>query len=121
MQKSTFGSAVALLALVAGGPALADVIDGNWCSTDGRHLQIDGTTIITPGGHQITGDYGRHTFSYSVPSSEPSPGATVFMRLMNETTVDVWVGAASTDPATAEIWKRCTPVASLPRPQPIFG
>ena len=46
-------------------------------------------------------------------ASEPSAGTTVYMRLLNETTVDLWKGTASGDPATAEVWKRCTPVANL--------
>ena len=119
MRRSVLGLAAFLA--IAAGPALADVIDGDWCSQDGRHLQINGTSIVTPGGHQIKGDYGRHSFIYTVPAPEPSAGATVTKRLLNETTVDVWMGTASTDPATAEVWKRCTPVAAQPDRQRLFG
>ncbi len=98
--------------LALGSAALADVIDGDWCQADGRHLQIDGPTIVTPAGNTIQGTYSRHSFSYTVPASEPAAGTTVYMRLLNETTVNLWMGTASGEP---EVWKRCTPIASGPR------
>ncbi len=107
MKTISLGLAAALW-LVAGGAALADVIDGNWCQADGRYMQIDGSTITTPAGNTIQGLYSRHSFTYTVPASEPSAGATIYMRLINETTVDLWKGATSGDP---EVWKRCEPIA----------
>ncbi len=98
----------AVLWLGLGGIAFADVIDGDWCQADGRHMQIDGPTITTPAGNTLQGIYGRHSFTYTVPASEPAAGTTVTMRLVNETTVDLWMGVQSGDP---EVWKRCTPVA----------
>jgi hypothetical protein len=112
---------VAILAMaltLSAGAAMADVIDGDWCAPDGRHLSIRGPSITTPGGSEITGDYGRHSFTYVVPTAEPQAGATVFMRLLNEETVDVWVGS---DVAAAEVWKRCTPISTLVTPRPPLG
>ena len=111
----------AMLWIGLGGTALADVIDGDWCQADGRHLSIDGPTITTPGGHTLQGNYGRHSFSYTVPDSEPSAGTTVTMRLLNETTVNLWAGSASADPAAAEVWKRCTPIARATAPGAFLG
>ena len=105
--------AAALLAF-ASGPALADVIDGDWCSSDGRHMSIRGPAIVTPAGNELAGLYSRHTFSYVVPPSEPDPGETVHMQLLNPDTVALWVGAAPTD--SKEIWKRCTPISGLAFP-----
>ncbi|HLW89672.1 MAG TPA: hypothetical protein VKS78_00030 [Roseiarcus sp.] len=86
-------------------PAHADVIDGNWCSDDGRRFSINGPAIITAEGVKTEGNYSRHAFSYTIPESEPSAGQQVFMILLNERTVRLRVGA---DPATpTEIWKRC--------------
>ncbi len=107
MKGISLGLAAAIW-LAFGGIALADVIDGDWCQADGRHMQINGPTIVTPGGNTLQGLYFRHSFSYTVPASEPSAGATVNMRLVNEQTVDLWMGATSGE---AEVWKRCTPIA----------
>ncbi len=110
MKRLLWGLA-AFSSLAIGSAAYADVIDGTWCQADGRTLSIDGPTIITPGGNTIQGDYGRHSFFYTVPASERGAGATVRMLLVNETTVDLWMDALSTDPTKAEVWRRCQPVA----------
>lgn len=89
------------LALLAT-PALADRIDGDWCSDDGaRNMHIDGPAITTPGGHAIEGDYSRHAFSYTVPAGEPGAGTRVNMRLLNEMNVEIFF------PADTETWHRC--------------
>ena len=110
MKTISLGMAAAMW-LALGGVALADVIDGDWCQADGRHLQINGPTIVTPTGNTLQGLYSRHSFSYTVPASEPSAGTTIHMRLLNETTVNLWKGTASGDSTAAEVWKRCTPIA----------
>jgi hypothetical protein len=100
----------ALAATLAAWPwteARADAIDGNWCFDDGRRLTISGPTIVTPGGRQIAGNYNRHGFSYRVPDSEPSAGATVNMVLLDEYNVRVEVGGG-----TSQIWRRCAPATS---------
>ncbi len=112
MKRLGLGFAAIALWLSTGVVALADVIDGTWCKEDGRHMSIDGPTIITPEGHQTTGVYGRHSFEYAVPAPEPAAGTTIYMRLANETTVYLWVGAQSGDP---EVWRRCEPIASSAR------
>jgi hypothetical protein len=41
-----FGLAIVAALLISGvGAARADVIDGNWCNSDGRHFSIRGATI----------------------------------------------------------------------------
>ncbi len=79
MKKRTLGLAGAMWLAARRRCAFADVIDGNWCQADGRHLEIDGSTITTPGGNTIQGDYGRHTFTYTVPAVgtvRPEPPCT---------------------------------------------
>jgi hypothetical protein len=70
-------------ALATATPAWADRIDGEWCSASSS-LKIEGPQIRTPGGNTIEGNYGRHDFSYRVPSSEPDAGAEITMRLYGE-------------------------------------
>jgi hypothetical protein len=93
-------------------PAAADAIDGNWCFTDGRRLSIHGPEIVTPGGNRLAGNYGRHDFSYTAPSSESAGGQTVFMLLVNENTMRLKVGSAPSYSDPAEVWTRCGPSIS---------
>jgi hypothetical protein len=99
----------ALLSLGATASAFADVIDGDWCAADGRHMSIRGPAIVTPGGKQIAGLYSRHSFSYVVPPPERSAGSTITMRLINPETINLWIGTVAVGPP--EIWNRCTPVS----------
>lgn len=106
---SRTSSMMALAAFLAGLTvvcARADAIDGDWCAADGRHMTIRGPAITTPRGHQLTGDYARHSFSYTVPAGEPDAGATLAMLLLNEQTVKVKT------PTAEEIWRRCSAVTS---------
>jgi hypothetical protein len=104
------GSGAALLTLASLQPALADVIDGDWCSGDGRHLSIAGSTIVTPGGSRMEGSYTRHSFAYTAPASETGGGQEVQMRLLNETTVQIHSGPS--DQGSILIWHRCSPKTS---------
>jgi hypothetical protein len=85
-------------------PAFADAIDGNWCSEKtGKTMQIQGSSIVTPGGTRMTGRYSRHAFSYTVPEGEDGAGAPVAMRLLDENDVQMQVGEAG-EPS---MWHRC--------------
>ena len=64
----TFRTLALLAALILPGAALADRIDGDWCDGEGRRIEIDGSTIRTPGGVTMKGDYGRHSFAYDAPA-----------------------------------------------------
>ncbi len=104
-----FAAVAAAVAFVfAATPVLADAIDGNWC--DGvKRLEIDGPRLVTPGGNEIQGRYGRHDFTYTVPAGEPGAGATVDMDLIGDDDMRVWPNGRSSDPekAGARMWKRC--------------
>jgi hypothetical protein len=110
MKRVLIPLAGAVAAVMFAAPAFADVIDGIWCYSDGRSLAIDGPSIITPGGNKIAGDYTRHSFFYTVPANEPNAGSPITMLLVNETTVNLWVGAAQ-QAGVAQVWRRCQPVA----------
>jgi hypothetical protein len=102
------------VSIAAAGSALADVIDGDWCAADGRHMSIRGPAIVTPGGKQLAGLYSRHSFSYVIPSPEQSAGSTIYMRLVNPETVNLWIGSTPVGPP--EVWNRCTPISTLDAP-----
>ena len=94
--------------LGAAGPALADAIDGDWCSDDRKRMSIQGPAITTPGGQRITGDYSRHAFSYVVPNGEAGAGVTVNIQLLSEYHAQSRQGS---DPAIRD-WRRCRPDVS---------
>jgi hypothetical protein len=94
----------AVLLLAAPTTALADAIDGDWCSTDGQHMTINGDDITTPGGKQIKGNYDRHAFDYVVPAGEAGTGETVNILLRSE-----YLALSRQGPADAPTkeWRRC--------------
>jgi hypothetical protein len=106
---------LASVALVASLPAVADVIDGEWCGPGGRHLSINGPLLVAPGGSRIDGSYTRHSFEYVAPPAEPDSGQTVLMRLVNEETVHLRraVDSMGAMQAAVEVWKRCVPGISM--------
>jgi hypothetical protein len=110
MKRVLISLAAAAAAIAFAAPALADVIDGTWCYKE-QSLSIDGPNIVTPGRNAITGNYGRHSFDYTTPVNEREAGAIVHMILLNENTVNRWVGAAYPEPGTVQVWLRCAPVA----------
>lgn len=94
---------IAGLAIWAPSAALADAIDGDWCSpTGGKQFSIAGANITTPVGTKTTGNYSRHAFSYTVPVGDPGAGEEVDMLLLNEEEVRL-----SVDGTAPEIWHRC--------------
>lgn len=112
-RKVTYPLAAAcslsLMALLAmSNPASADAIDGQWCSPKGKHLNIAGSSITTPGGAKIQGEYNRHSFSYVVPPKEPSAGKKIYMMLISEEEMDLRTGSPV---AKAERWKRCETIS----------
>jgi hypothetical protein len=109
VRLKTFIPALALAMLA--GPAVADVIDGNWCHSDGRRFTIRGPEIVTPGGKRMEGNYSRHWFSYTAPAPEPGAGQTIVMTLANENTVHLQHGEAASA-AAPEVWVRCSPSIS---------
>jgi len=100
-------SAVLLFALT--GTAEADAIDGQWCFTDGKSLSIDGSALMTPGGHSIQGLYDRHAFEYKAPAGEKDAGATISMALISDDVLHLMrtAGESSAASANPEVWKRC--------------
>jgi hypothetical protein len=95
----------AVLLLAAPATALADAIDGNWCSADGQHMTIHGDDITTPGGTRIKGNYDRHAFDYVVPAGEAGSGEAVNIVLRSEYLAVSRQGAAN---APIKEWRRCT-------------
>lgn len=107
--------AAAILFLVAGlaaapSLAIADAIDGEWCSAKGENLLIRGPKIRLPSGAEIDGIYHRHEFAYQPPAGEAHAGETAYLELLDEEEMLFrWIkdGAAS----EPDLWKRCNPTS----------
>ncbi len=109
------GITAAAATALSGEVARADAIDGNWCSADGKRMEIEGPAITTPAGTQWHGNYSRHYFTYEVPASDPGAGETVYMALLNENTVHLTTAAdaQAAQKSPVETWHRCPPAVSL--------
>jgi hypothetical protein len=116
MPPGRLAAVVVCAAMFAAGtsPARADVIDGQWCFTDGQRYSIRGPSMITPAGSHIQGDYARHFFAYVAPPTDAHAGQTISISLVNEDTVQLRIGSGpsySSD-GPVQIWHRCGPPIS---------
>lgn len=111
------GLALGAMTALSAHVARADAIDGNWCSAEGKRMEIEGPAITTPAGTKWHGNYSRHYFTYQVPDSDPGAGQTVYMALQNENTVHITMAAdaQAAQKSAVEVWHRCPPSVSLRR------
>ncbi len=86
-------------------PASADAIDGDWCFAT-QNLHIQGPRIRIPSGLEMTGDYSRHGFQYTVPATEPGAGTAISMQLFSEELMQLTRAGG-----VLEMWRRCKPVS----------
>ena len=87
----TLGIAMSVVVFCVG-PVWADSLDGDWCNpTDGK-LTIDGATIITPTGHSVKGNYGRHRFDYIAPAGDWQAGKSIVIQQYNEQLMELRIG-----------------------------
>ncbi len=87
-------------------PALADSLDGDWCHADHGKLTIDGSTIITPAGRKLTGEYGRHRFIYDAPAGGWNGGKRIVIQQFSDHLMELKAGEGNAAP-----WKPCVVVS----------
>ncbi|PZW43057.1 hypothetical protein C8P66_11783 [Humitalea rosea] len=104
----TFLRALGLALALAPAAALADSIDGFWCSEAGLRLSIQGPALVSPGAARLSGNYSRHAFTYQAPAGEPGGGGEVRMQLLGEDMVRVDAATGGMEP----VWRRCGPPVS---------
>jgi hypothetical protein len=88
-------------------PALADAIDGDWCSVNGGHLRIEGPQIELAPGQVLEGTYNRHAFSYVAPANDPEAGTEIQFMLRSEEEMRR-VRNPDGKPEHEDIWRRCS-------------
>ena len=99
---------IAVVLLATTTIAVADQIDGTWCSPSGDSMTIEGSRIVTPGGHVATGRYNRHHVDYEVPEGETNAGHRVNADQLNDEEIRVVVigkEPSANDPG--KIWTKC--------------
>ncbi len=101
-RRLGFAAAILLLSPLS---ASADAIDGDWCFAT-QNLHIQGPRIRTPSGLEMTGDYSRHGFQYTVPTNEPGAGTAISMQLFSEELMQLTRAGGA-----PEMWRRCKPVS----------
>jgi hypothetical protein len=105
LRKAALGGGILGLTLAAT-PAFADRVDGEWCDPAGRHILIQGPTIVTPSGAKAQGVNRRHSFEYQAPAGDTPAGAVRF-RQFNDDLME----AVSDDAAKPVEWRRCKPIS----------
>jgi hypothetical protein len=97
----------ATMFLLTAQSVLADAIDGDWCSPQGKHLTIRGPEITTPGRVTMQGIYRRHQFSYTAPAGDPDAGVQIYLDLLNEEHMNFYRTDKNGKLAEPDLWKRC--------------
>jgi hypothetical protein len=92
--------------------ALADRIDGTWCSPDGKSVSIDGCNVVTSRGNAVDANYNRHHIDYIVPAGEPDEGSLFRADQLNDNQISVvLISADGGSKGNPEIWTPCKPVS----------
>jgi len=103
---------IAVSLAISAGAAMADKIDGNWCSPTNATMTIEGPSVTTPSGKVTRGDYYRHHFDYIVPDGDKEAGARVHADLIDEDHIILTLTPPkAAKPGQPEIWKRCQVVS----------
>ena len=107
-MKRLLGSLVFLLLFA--GTALADRIDGNWCTGSTQRIEINGPKISLNNRPAFDGQYSRHEFLYTVPAGEDHAGDQVYLRLRGEEDMTSYTikNNEAVDPVE---WKRCQAIS----------
>lgn len=85
--------------------AYADALDGDWCNKDNEKLTIEGSTVTTPNGDKISGNYGRHQMTFDTPSGGWRAGSSILMQQHSEESMSMYT--KGTNSISSEPWTRC--------------
>ena len=107
-RNLTFATTLALSAGFLAGPAHADAIDGDWCY-GGSHMEIQGSSIVTPDRNKVAGVYRRYTFTYVVPAGESGAGNELTLVMIRGQEVVHLTRPGQT--GGPEVWRRCKPIS----------
>ncbi len=112
--RQAAGKKVALLALCAGSTlsidsALADSVNGEWCSSDGREIEILFEEVKLSDGTEAHGEYDRHHYVFRIPTNGEQGGATVDLVLADRDIAYVryYSEAGLELSSEPEKWTRC--------------
>lgn len=111
-MRLKFGLLTAALICASTQTALADRIDGTWCSTDGKSVSVDGPRVVTSRGNEVEANYNRHHIDYVIPAGEPDEGSIFRADQLNDNQIQViLIDAGGKPKGDVEIWTPCKPVS----------
>jgi hypothetical protein len=111
-MKAKLGILTAVVLFTSTQAALADRIDGTWCSPDGKSVSVDGPNVVTSRGNAIFANYNRHHIDYIIPAGEPDEGSQFRADQLNDNQIRVvLIGAGGEPKGEVEIWTPCKPVS----------
>ncbi|HKJ62034.1 MAG TPA: hypothetical protein VKA94_08565 [Hyphomicrobiales bacterium] len=111
-MKLRFVILAAIMTCASTQAALADRIDGTWCSPDGKSVSVDGPRVTTSHGNAVDANYNRHHIDYTIPAGEPDEGDQFRADQLNDNQIMVVLFGAGGEPkGEAEIWTQCKPVS----------
>lgn len=111
-MKLKFTILTAALICASTQAALADRIDGTWCSPEGKSVSIDGPSVVTSHGNAVDANYNRHHIDYIIPAGEPDEGGIFRADQLNDNQIQVVLIEATGEPKhNAEIWTPCKPIS----------
>ena len=93
---------------------MADSINGNWCSPDGRQIEISYEKVKLNDGNEVYGDYDRHHYVFRMPPEGAWAEATVDLVLRGQDVVIVrYISGSGVELLSEpEKWTRCRAGAS---------
>ncbi|MDD9922720.1 MAG: hypothetical protein OXQ92_10650 [Boseongicola sp.] len=101
---------VSCLALVLGtNVAVADSVNGLWCSGDGRQFEISFEEVTLDSGEVVFGDYDRHHFLFTMPSHSRLGDTTVELVMgMKDRAIVRYISQSGIElHHEMETWARC--------------
>lgn len=92
----------ALLALEVG------ALDGQWCSSGGQTIKVNGTDIVASNGLPAIATYFRNALSFVEPRADGRNGPEIWMERKGPDAVRVsTVSALQKEPPPHDLWTRC--------------
>lgn len=92
----------ALLALEVG------ALDGQWCSSAGQTIRVNGTDIVAANGLPAFATYSRNALSFIEPRPDGRGGPEIWMERKGPDAVRVSiVSALQKEPPPHDLWTRC--------------
>lgn len=87
-------------------------LDGQWCSSAGKTIRVNGTNIIAANGLPAIASYSRNALSFIEPRKDGRDGPEIWMERKGPDAVRVsTVSALQKEPPPHDLWTRCRAIS----------